>query len=151
MVVPAELASLDRWVRRSEHKVPLTVSGQVASSTYEGSWSSFREAAKSQSGVGVGFVLNGDGIVCIDIDHCVVDGKLAEVAAAIVERCQGTWVEISPSGAGLHVWGRADLAKGFRRNGVEVYPNGRYIAVTGKSWMNAPLVLADISEVVAAL
>src|SRR5690349_1159463 len=69
--VPAEMTSRPRWVRRTAKKVPLTTAGRAASSTDPGTWSSYRQARASKVGVGVGFVLDGDGVVCIDIDHCL--------------------------------------------------------------------------------
>ena len=32
--------------------------------------STYSEAKSSEDGDGLGFVLNGDGIICIDLDHC---------------------------------------------------------------------------------
>jgi primase-polymerase (primpol)-like protein len=49
-----------------------------------------------------------------------------------------TYVEFSPSGRGLHVWGFGSLNRGrrFVRDGmkVEVYGDGRYLTVTGKKY-----------------
>lgn len=98
-----------------------------------------------------GFVLNGDGIVCLDLDHCLVDGELTERGAEILARCPSTYVEVSLSGTGLHVWGRGEVPKGRRLPGVEVYGTGRYIAVTGKRFGRCPSTLADLSGVVAWL
>ena len=93
----------------------------------------------------------GDGVACIDLDHCLRDGVLAEWAAPIVEACRGTYIEVSPSGDGLHIFGFAVVGQGRRRAGVEVYDRGRYMTVTKRRFRRAPLVLRDISEVVASL
>lgn len=98
-----------------------------------------------------GFVLNGDGIVCLDLDHCLLDGELTGRAAEILARCPSTYVEVSLSGTGLHVWGRGEVPKGRRLRGVEVYGTGRYIAVTGKRFGRCSSVLGDLSGVVAWL
>ena len=153
--VPAELTSRDRWVRRAADKCPLTVDGRAASSTNPATWSSYRQARDSDAGVGLGFVLNGDGVVCVDLDHCLSDGVVAPWARRILDVMPDTYVEVSPSGDGLHVFGfgRVDRGRRVRVDGgyVEVYGQGRYIAVTGNRFGSAPCRLADVSEAIASL
>jgi primase-polymerase (primpol)-like protein len=155
-VVPRELTARPRWVRRDERKAPRRVDGGFASVTEPSTWTSYRQAVGSTVGVGVGFVLTaGDGVVCVDLDHCLTGGELAPWARAVLDRCPPTFVEVSPSGDGLHVWGRAVVERGrrIRRDGeaIEVYGQGRYIAVTGRRFEDAPVRLADLSEVVSSL
>ena len=136
-VVPKVLTSRARWIRFSESKVPLRVSGGNASSTDSSSWSSYGVAVKSRVGVGVGFVLNGDGIACYDLDHCFVDGSPTVEAVEFVRSVNPFYVEVSPSGDGLHAWVFAERSKGFRRRigglNVEFYSDARYLTVTGRS------------------
>lgn len=127
---PRELTSRARWVRWDPSKRPLTVAGRAASSTDPATWSDYQSARDSSAGVGVGFAL-GDGIGCIDLDDCLTDGVLSPLAEWVLALCPGTWVEVSPSGRGLHVWGWLTLDRGMVRPGVEVYPHGRYMTVTG--------------------
>lgn len=151
--IPFELRSRDRWVlwavtmrRNRETKMPLRWDGSAASSTNGDTWTTYGRVAHSDK---IGFVLNGDGIVCLDFDDCLVDGELVGVAAELVPLVQdSTWVEVSQSGNGLHVWGHAELKRGFVRPGVEVYPAGRFIAVTGRTFSNSPSVLGDVSMIV---
>lgn len=153
-VIPAEMIAKDRWVRRNRRKVPLTLAGRNASSTKAETWASYDDARRSNIGVGVGFVL-GDGVGCIDLDHCFEDGKLADWAQEIVDDCPDTYMEVSPSGDGLHVWGI--LSEGAGRNSrvdgrnVEFYSVGRYITVTGHKFNGSPSKLADLSGVVASV
>ncbi|WP_406324142.1 bifunctional DNA primase/polymerase [Streptomyces niveus] len=157
--LPTELTTRDRWVRRSAEKVPLTVAGMAASSTDPRTWSDYESARKSTHGVGTGFVLSdADDVVCIDLDHCLntLTGRLAPWAAAIVRDAGTTYVEVSPSGDGLHIWGRADVRQGRRirrpdGTAVEIYGTGRYIAMTGRRHGNAPSLLGDVSRVIRAL
>lgn len=154
--LPKELTGRRRWVRRDERKAPRTLDGGFASVSAPETWVSHAEAAASKAGMGLGYVLaEGDGIVCIDLDHCFGSGGLAPWARAILDRCPSTFTEVSPSGDGLHVWGRGQLEHGRRmRRGdtaVEVYGQGRYVAMTGRRFENSPLGLADLSEVVASL
>lgn len=157
--LPYELTDRDRWIRRSATKVPLTVAGTAASSTDPRTWSTHKDAAASTAGVGLGFVLSDvDDIVCVDLDHCLnpVTGQLAPWAAVILRDAGTTYVEVSPSGDGLHIWGRADVRQGrkLRRPGgvaVEIYGTGRYIAMTGRRHGSSPSILADLSAVISAL
>lgn len=154
--VPKELTARRRWVRRDERKAPRTTDGGFASVTAPGTWTSYRSAQAGAVGVGVGYVLaEGDGIACIDLDHCLDGGELKTWAREILDRCPPTFVEVSPSGDGLHIWGRGRLERGrrLRRGGeaVEIYGQGRYVAVTGRRFEDCPVQLADLSEVIASL
>lgn len=150
--LPADLTSRPRWVRHAADKRPIAPSGRPASSTDPRTWSSHATAARSRAGAGLGFVLDGDGIVCIDLDHCLTEGGVAPWAQAILDRCPPTYIEISPSGDGLHIWGRGTVRQGRRistgSGTAEVYGTGRYITITGRRHGDCPAVLADLSEVV---
>ncbi|WP_406396668.1 DNA primase [Streptomyces sp. NBC_00882] len=156
-VFPLELTTRKRWVRRSTRKVPLTTVGRAASSTDPRTWGTYRNATESVAGVGLGFVLDGDGIVCVDLDHAIApDGSLKPWAEDIVSQAGATYTEISASGEGLHIFGYADVRQGrrIRREGgyaVEVYGDERYIAMTGQRFRGAPTTLADISALVGQL
>lgn len=142
------MVAAGRWVRRSRSKVPLTIAGRAASSTDPATWSSFRAAKASAAGVGLGFVLNGDGIVCLDLDHCLPGGVATRAVEILLASLPETFIEVSPSGEGLHVFGRGLVARGrrLRRDGVniEVYGQGRYIAMTGQRFRGTPSRLADL-------
>jgi primase-polymerase (primpol)-like protein len=140
--VPQELRRRPRWVRWSDRKVPLTATGRAASSTNPETWSRHSDAARSTAGVGVGFVLNGDGIICIDLDGCIdAAGSVTPAAMELVRLAGATYVEVSPSGRGLHIWGRADLTRGrltsFKGQPVEIFGG-------------SPSKLGDVSEAVSA-
>jgi len=113
-------------------------------------------ASRSTVGVGVGFVLNGDGIVCIDLDHCVLpDRRRTPLARRALELAGDTYCERSMSGEGVHIFGwyrggLFDVEGGSRDDsrGVEVYGDRRYIAVTGDVVRGKPVRLGDITELV---
>lgn len=154
--VPAELTRRPRWVRHSARKVPLTVDGAAASSTDPATWSRYRDAARSSAGVGLGFVLDGDGVVCLDLDGALdEDGVALPWAQRIVDAAPGCWVEVSRSGRGLHIWGRGQLPRGRRitvdGGSVEIYPDGRFIAVTGDTWGDTPRRLGDLAGLIDEL
>ncbi|MFC8986018.1 bifunctional DNA primase/polymerase [Streptomyces sp. NPDC057115] len=148
--IPAELTSRPRWVRYSSRKVPLRTDGRFASVQDPSSWSDFQAAAGAQAGEGVGFVLTaGDGIVVVDLDHAVEDGRVLPWAQAIVDRLPATYMERGRSGSGLHLWFRGAVPHGRRvRRGevaVEVYSDRRYIIV-GDRVSGTPLELAELPD-----
>jgi primase-polymerase (primpol)-like protein len=145
-------------VRHSATKVPLTTAGKAASSTNPRTWTTYAEASSSPVGVGLGFVLSdADRVACIDLDHALnADGSLKPWAEDIVNAAGATYTEVSASGEGLHVFGYADVRQGrrIRREGgyaVEVYGDGRFIAMTSRPYRGAPSTLADISSVARRL
>jgi primase-polymerase (primpol)-like protein len=144
------------WVRRSARKVPITTRWNAASVTDPSTWTTHQKACRSTAGVGVGFVLDGSGIVCIDLDHCIADSVIAPWAQDILDRLPRTFIEVSPSGTGLHIFGRGHVSTGrrIRREdgaAIEIYGDRRFIAMTGVRYESAPAVLADLSGVIADL
>jgi len=135
--VPLELRKLPRWVRYSTKKVPLQANGDPAKSNDPATWSSYATVVGSIEGVGVGFVLNGDGIGCFDLDHCIVAGELSADAKRFIAEVNYFYAEVSPSGHGVHLWVKAEAQKGYRRtvDGVQVefYTTGRYITITSNA------------------
>lgn len=152
-VIPAEMRAERRWVRRNKRKMPLTIAGGNASSTNPDTWADYAEVKDSTVGVGLGFVLGG-GIGCIDLDHCFIDGELADWAQDVIDACPETYMEVSPSGDGLHIFGRLPEGPGRNmREGercVEFYSVGRYMTVTGERFGGSS-VLADLSGAVASI
>lgn len=155
LVLPLELTRRARWIRRSVAKIPLQSDGRVASSTNPYTWTDYEDAAGSTVGAGLGFVLNGDGVVCLDVDHCVTDGVPDLWVRGLLSDVAGTYVELSPSGTGLHIWGTAALSFGGRTvsyglGNVEIYGNGRYLTVTGDA-LNSSRELKPIGRVIRKL
>ena len=151
--LPREMTAQDRWVRwalvhRGDRatKMPLRLSGRLASSTDSRSWASYAAAKASTVGRGLGFMLGG-GIGCIDLDHCIVDGQIETWAREIIDASPSTFMERSQSGNGVHIFGVLPEAPGRRRGNVEVYSRARFIAMTGDRLYGSPASLADISMV----
>jgi primase-polymerase (primpol)-like protein len=149
--VPSELKERARWIRH-EAKRPISARGWYCSVTDSKAWSTYEEAKASSKGDGLGFVLNGDGVVCIDLDDCVVDGVPSEKAQELLDSLPRTFVELSPSGRGLHVWGFGQVGQGrrFERDGlkVEVYGDARYLTVTGRAIVDAALAELPLDDLV---
>ena len=145
---PDNMTSLPNWVLWKLQpdatgrmtKVPYGVYHGKASSTNSRTWSSFAQVTDvyRSSGLyaGVGFVFTLDaGIVFIDIDHCVDEnGLLNETAVDILETLhRDTYVELSQSGTGLHIFARGAIPKAFKHNSVEMYSEKRFVAMTGRA------------------
>ncbi|MBK9442974.1 MAG: AAA family ATPase [Comamonadaceae bacterium] len=165
--IPAELRALPRWVTwRAEgatgekpSKVPYAADRPRtrASSTDPSTWGTFQQAEASfleGDRTGVGFVLNGDGLVGVDIDHCVTDGLPDPVALAMLDQLGAAYVEMSPSGTGLRAFGYAEnLPSGCKGqyNGLEVelYSTSRYLTLTGQPIKTGPLTKLNSFDALA--
>lgn len=146
--IPQELIDRSRWLVWRGAKVPYcsTSPAMKASSTDPDTWSSFEQAqtAYEEGGFsGIGFALNNDGIVGVDLDKCVVNLKPEAAAIGILDELGCAYVEYSPSGNGLRAFGYGASIKGTRGkiNGinVELYSGGRYLTVTGHVLRNGPI------------
>jgi hypothetical protein len=158
-----ELATQRRWVlwRREVRdgtptKVPYQLDGRKASTTTPHTWSTYTDVTHTAAASGydgVGYVLAGDGVIAIDLDHCRdTDGTIASWATAIV-MLTSSYTEVSPSGEGLRILlhGSA-LPPGPRKVGhVEIYDDKRFVTVTGNHLPNTPPTLTDRSEVITAI
>ena len=90
---------------------------------------------------GIGYMFSeSDPYVGIDLDGCIVDGKLITTAQQIVDFCN-SYTEISPSGNGLHIFVKGSLPEGMPNKvamdaqgykAIEIYARLRYFTVTGK-------------------
>lgn len=154
--VPEAMAMATRWMRwrrvvrgDGATKMPVCCDGSPASSVDPDTWTTLTLAEESTVGDGLGFALGG-GFACIDLDHCYDSrGYLVDWAKMVVAPVEGrTYIEMSPSGDGLHVWGTCAERKGVRVRGLmnaEAYSRGRYMTYTGRRWRGAPSRLADLT------
>ena len=145
--IPEELKRQDKWVvwdfiykpgaKKPWTKPPYQANRMKASVTDPSTWCSFGEAemAYLNNGfAGIGFVLDGTGVVGIDLDNCASyqDGWIEPWAQDIVTKFPGEYIEWSPTGTGLHIVTGGKLPPGRRRTGdVEMYDNARYLTFTG--------------------
>jgi putative DNA primase/helicase len=170
---PKALAELQRWphwvIWRDEERdgKPTKVPYQAryperrASSTDPATWATHM-AAKSAlaqgKGDGLGYVFaEDDEYAGVDLDHCVVDGKVAFGARAIVDRL-ASYTELSPSGTGLHIIVRAGLNGGRNRTKTtswggdfETYDRGRFFTITGEHLAGTPTTIESRQEELDAI
>lgn len=149
--VPEELRDLTQWVNwridDDERKVPINPhSLRNAGVNWPNTWSDFEQAkgVAVDRELGLGFVLTeSDPYTCIDLDNCVGPrGRVNSRTREILDLLSG-WVELSPSGLGLHIWVRNDRLISRRTKGLEIYSSGRWMSVTGRSNPESPLEIPD--------
>ena len=100
---------------------------------------------------GLGYAIT-HGNLLIDLDDVIEDGKFTdEWAEKFVYKAaaSGAFVEVSHSGTGIHVIGRGHARKaGSKGVHIEVYPDKRFVAVTGQllGSTTCPDEMTDITE-----
>jgi hypothetical protein len=162
---PSALTTLPHWVcwrleqdkNGRDTKVPYNPAlGRRAATNNPKSWAEYDLAAralKEHMYNGLGFVFTADaGIVGVDLDHCLVDGKPNDTAKAILAKVPPTYIEVSPSGNGLHFFLRGTMPGKDCKNsdaGVEMYGDKRFFTMTGKRFGDCPLEVADDDGVLA--
>ena len=130
-------------------KVPYQRNGYGASTTERRHFCGFEEAvrlSKKYDGIGIGVF---DGYSAVDIDHCVKNGKLSEMALDIINT-MNSYTEYSPSGEGVRIIFKAspfdyDKEKYYinnRKIRLEVYVSGctnKFVTLTGNVIRNVPV------------
>jgi putative DNA primase/helicase len=156
--IPEQLTERPQWVcwRREIRdgkltKVPYTPATEHrASSTDLMTWATFEEAfAAYEAGEpmaydGVGFCFSSaDPFVGVDLDDCrdPKSGHIEPWALKIADRVQEGYIEVSPSGTGVHIIVEGTVRgsrsrKKVRVDGevvgeIEMYSQGRFFAMTG--------------------
>ncbi len=155
LYLPDSLIRLPIWVlwRLEERngrmtKVPYQANGRRASATAPITWTTYQNVGNTLSEnpgdfSGLGVVMSKTyRMIFIDIDHCIdLSGRFNERAEDILSAFMDdngnltTFVEVSQSGTGLHLIVTGDIPRSFKnsRLGVEMYDNGRFIAMTGRA------------------
>jgi len=148
---PKEMALLPNWVdwrlepdkkTGRDMKVPYNPkTGYRASTANKNSWGTLEEALSAKEKynfTGIGFVFDDESaIIGIDLDKCFIDGQLNDIANAILEKTPPTYIELSPSGTGFHIFVKGKMPRGGNRNsgnGVEMYGTKRFFTMTGNRW-----------------
>lgn len=168
--VPAELRDLRQWVawriekrKGKATKVPYDPrTGRRAKADDPKTWTSFTEVGRAfdagkYSGIGFEFSAD-DPYAGIDLDGAVDgEGEIKPWAQALLECLpETTYVELSPSGKGLHIILRGrkpgDRCKtGYEDGAVEIYDQRRFFTVTGHLLNCAGREVTDSQEALDAI
>jgi len=148
--VPFELREQPQWVnwrQEKDLKVPVNPATRGnAGVAWPNTWTTFEDAVRvgTLHGLGVGFVLTEeDPYTCVDLDNCVgPHGETTSTAREILNLLAG-WVELSPSGRGIHIWVRNQVPLNKRTKGIEIYSFSRWMTITGRSNPQAPLEIPE--------
>lgn len=120
-------------------KVPYSVTGRHASSTDPATWATLDEAMRVSKQVGIVFTPE-KLLLGVDIDHCLVDGEISHEKEGEIREfvaAAETYVEVSPSGDGLHLYFTLTEPMELQANrhaNFEAYTAGRYFTVTGRPY-----------------
>lgn len=144
--IPHDLKSIARWVlwkyvpvKRPDgeikwKKMPCDLDGKPAKTDEPSTWSTYDRVVDEfmlRDYDGIGVVIDGSGdFQGIDIDDCVANGQLNDTAQELLDNVDG-YAETSPSGNGIKLFTRSNLAISGKKGDIEVYKDGRYFTVTG--------------------
>lgn len=146
--LPAELRARAQWCIAGADKAPYTADAEGrlwhASVTRPEQWLTFDRATAvaTAHGLLVGYVLSAeDPFTCIDLDvkdevshpdepHKWTSAEQFDLYYRIIQSLD-SFTERSRSGKGFHVWVQGKIGKGYRRDGIELYSQERFIICTG--------------------
>ena len=166
--LPAELTARAQWVcwrletrgeQQKATKVPYTPrSGKKARAGDARTWGTYAEAcaAYRRGGYdGLGYELDAsDPFTGIDLDGCrdLDTGELSAWALDELDRFDGCYAELSPSGRGVHIWLMGTLAgqDGYHRTPYEAYSARHFLTVTGLQLMGTPAAIPDRQDALDA-
>ena len=147
--IPTELKVLQQWIcwktvirKGKPTKVPISITGNNASSTNPETWSTFENAKTffetHEKIDGIGFVFSEKDPFCgIDLDQCVTNNVINPTATKWIDKIN-SYTEFSPSNTGVHIIGMAKKPGARCRTGeldwckhVEIYDKDRFFTFTG--------------------
>ena len=138
------------------HKKPVSyLTGSISDGLNPEIWTDYQTASITASVLGeeygVGFILtDNDPFFLIDLDHCKSGQTLTAIAADLIKRFSGCYIETSQSGNGLHIIGSygVPIAPHKCKNvamSVELYHTARMISLTGTDCTGDAGALCDES------
>ena len=148
--IPSELRELNQWgiykrewdedKQKWKKKPHDPFNGKLGSSTNEGTWSDFQTALAAIDKFkadGLAFYFKPP-YIGIDLDDIPEDlerylqGDIENNLVYVFMNSTKTYAEISMSGKGIHIIGKAKIPGNRRRKrNVEMYTDGRFFAITG--------------------
>lgn len=153
MDIPAELKILNQFVGH-KNKIPIDLkTGKNASSVDPSTWVNYYFALSNFEKWkcdGIGFVFRPP-YVGIDLDDCVIDGKINPFGEEVVTKMQ-SYTELSPSKTGIHIICKGQIPRSVKRKEIEIYTEGRFFTMTGNVIKNLPVHFrsAEIKDLIGA-
>ena len=164
--VPEEMKALPNWVAyksASSKTKPGKYDKQLinpnhqmetiwAKSNDSSTWTTYDKAmefAIRKKCTGVAFALQKElNICCVDLDHCMVDGKMNDSAKKVLKEFGKTYCEKSISGKGLHIFCKGKLPQDYvqRNEIIEMYDDKRFISMTGIKLKYSENKLSDVKN-----
>lgn len=147
--IPHEMRAYKQWVvwkyeQQADGKKPTKVlynhqSNNHAAVDNPNSWVSFADGVKAYEARpdywdGIGFVLTETDPYCfVDLDDTshLPEHELLHADQVRVFEMTSSYAELSPGGNGLHIITKANVSRGRKRNGIEIYSKLRFMTMTG--------------------
>ncbi len=144
--IPDEMKKLKRFVgwrkeKREDKlgnikiaKIPYSlIDGKSQDWNNEYKWVDYKTAILKKELIG--FVLGENNIICIDLDDAISNGILREEAKDIIDRFKGTYMGLSQSKSGIHIFLKGKIKDNLIKpsDGIEIYHKNHYIALTGET------------------
>jgi len=164
--IPALLKQRPNWVswgiRGAPLKAPFNPASLLSGRPFPAkagvreTWGSYQAAAECvERGLarGIGYEFDNSGVYGVDLDHVIDEaGTLTSEAQEIVDRLN-SFTELSPSGAGLHIFvlaPDAEITRHRRKDSfLEIYCEGRYFTVTGNVYGGVMVIETRTAELQA--
>jgi primase-polymerase (primpol)-like protein len=134
-------------------KPPTDANGYKIDAQDSSNWRSLEDAYDASDQIG--FVLtDNDPFLFLDLDHVLKDGKLCDWAEELVAELPATYIEISPSGDGLHILYKLNDTPELKTNKrkfddgtvLEVYFNKRYFTLTGNVYQATAIATVNSGD-----
>ena len=138
-------------------KPPYQLSGKMAGVDDKNSWTTYENALEAYSTGeydGIGFMFSKESnVMGIDIDNCrnPETGEVKQFIKNLLKNIP-TYIEVSPSGKGLHILAFGRLPSGERKKNIEdemvfeMYDEGRYFTISGVRYDDNDSDLSDCTE-----
>lgn len=161
--IPADLKKLKGWLvwkvsninpdTGKFNKIPLYprsrtsrhgTQGSEADMANLGTWEDAITAIRADKTLaGVGFaLLPSFGMIALDVDHCIVDGKLRDEVELLTN---DTYCEVSPSGTGIRAFWHGTARNGKNHTtGYELFHSTGFVTITGNQRENIHYLCGDV-------
>ena len=157
-----ELIQIDQFVNYTLEgkgdrvtKPPVGADGYKINAQDPANWRSFDEVREVSNQIGFALT-DDDPFLFIDLDHVLKEGKLCGWAEKLIAELPATYIEISPSGDGLHMLYKLNDTPDLKTNKrnfddddgtvLEVYFNKRYFTITGNVYELTPIATINSGD-----